>query len=155
MGRNSSLTFRGTPLMSCLWSPAETGWEAQPLDTQLSGGAVRDGDLPPARAGVFFSKASQRVVTILSMEDDSMGRRIAADEEDNWDDYEPEDGPPDDDDTIPCPYCRRPIHEDAQRCPYCEHYISQEDAPPSQKPPWILLGILVCLAMVVLWILNR
>ena len=32
-------------------------------------------------------------------------------------------------DTVPCPYCRAPIHEDAERCPKCENYISREDAP--------------------------
>ena len=46
----------------------------------------------------------------------------------------------DDDYTIPCPWCKRPIHEDAERCPYCEHYISAEDAPPQRKPWWIVVA---------------
>ena len=46
----------------------------------------------------------------------------------------------DDDDTIPCPYCREPIHEDAQRCPHCGEYISREDVPATMKPWWILVG---------------
>src|SRR5882724_10524213 len=53
----------------------------------------------------------------------------------------------DDDDeepTVPCPYCRREIHEDSQRCPYCEQYISQEDAPPGQKPWWLIAGVVLC-----------
>src|SRR5437879_5061246 len=41
--------------------------------------------------------------------------------------------------TIPCPYCRRQIHEDAQRCPYCENYISADDAPVAdRKPLWFV-----------------
>jgi hypothetical protein len=78
-----------------------------------------------------------------------MGRRYVDD--DDWDDAgdaEEEEG----DDTIPCPYCRRSIHEDAPRCPYCENYLSQEDAPPARKPLWIVLTVLVCLLIVYVWI---
>jgi len=56
-------------------------------------------------------------------------------------------------DTVPCPYCRRPIHEDAERCPYCEQYISAEDVP-GQKPWWMIAGALVCLLIVVGWLLS-
>ena len=58
----------------------------------------------------------------------------------------------DGDDTTPCPYCRRPIHEDSQRCPYCENYISEEDAPAAPKPWWIIVGVLLCFLIVYLWI---
>jgi hypothetical protein len=54
--------------------------------------------------------------------------------------------------TVPCPYCREPIHEDAQRCPYCEQYISEEDAPPGKKPWWLIVGVAVCLYAVYRWI---
>jgi len=67
------------------------------------------------------------------------------------DEFDSEDG----NDTIPCPYCQEPIHEDSQRCPHCENYISREDAPPARKPPWIVLGLLVCLLIVILWIMNH
>jgi hypothetical protein len=80
-----------------------------------------------------------------------------------WDDAEPvwedddddDDLPEEDDDeepTIPCPYCRREIHEDSQRCPYCEHYISSEDAPV-RKPWWLILGVGICLYVVYRWII--
>ena len=69
------------------------------------------------------------------------------DDEDDWDDdFDADEGDDldasDDEDepTVPCPYCRRPIHEEAERCPHCEHYISEEDAPPARKPWWILVG---------------
>lgn len=83
-----------------------------------------------------------------------MRGRIAADEDD-WDDYEPEDDAEDDDDTVPCPYCKRPIPEDTPRCPYCENYISSEDAPAERKPTWIIVGFLLCFLVAVLWALGR
>jgi hypothetical protein len=58
------------------------------------------------------------------------------------------------DDTIPCPYCGRAIYEDAPACPHCGNYISDEDAPPGQKPWWLIVGALVCLAILVLWALK-
>lgn len=73
--------------------------------------------------------------------------------EDDWDDEGPED-PGDEESTIPCPYCRREIHEDAQRCPYCEEYISEEDAPAGPKPKWLIAGVVICLLIVFLWILQ-
>jgi hypothetical protein len=79
--------------------------------------------------------------------------------ENDWDDEldpdEEDDHPTEEDQdepTIPCPYCRRDVHEDSQRCPYCENYISQEDAPPSRKPWWLLIGVAACLFAVYLWI---
>jgi predicted nucleic acid-binding Zn ribbon protein len=64
-----------------------------------------------------------------------------------WDDE-------DDEETVPCPYCQEPIHEDSQRCPHCENYISQEDAPPSRKPTWIVVGLIICLIIALMWTLN-
>ena len=86
-----------------------------------------------------------------------MARRLAEDEE--WDDDESDEGDDeeatdDDEPTIPCPYCKRQIHEDSQRCPYCDHYISEEDAPPARKPWWIILGTLLCLYIVYRWIMG-
>jgi hypothetical protein len=64
-------------------------------------------------------------------------------DEDDWDGS--------DEPTVPCPYCKREIHEEAPRCPYCEAYISAEDAPPSRKPWWLILGVIVCLYLVYRW----
>ena len=91
-----------------------------------------------------------------------MPRRIAEDDEwkdegEGWDADEDavddalgEDG----ESTIACPYCKRQIHEDSQRCPHCEQYISEEDAPPSRKPWWIVVGALLCLYVVYRWIVG-
>ena len=86
-----------------------------------------------------------------------MTRRLVEDEE--WDGDESDEGfdeeaSDDDVPTIPCPYCKRQIHEDSQRCPYCDHYISEGDAPPTRKPWWIILGALLCLYIVYRWIMG-
>lgn len=93
-----------------------------------------------------------------------MGRRQFEDDETedewgapeaSWDDDSDEDSDPDygddDDVTIPCPYCRRQIHEDAERCPYCEKYLSDEDAPVAGKPWWVIVGAILCLYAVYRW----
>ena len=79
---------------------------------------------------------------------------MAPREDDSWDDDEEEDPSDefDDDATIPCPYCKRPIHEDAQRCPHCGQFISAEDAPASRRPWWIVIGVLLGLYAVYRWI---
>lgn len=66
-------------------------------------------------------------------------------------DWEGDDGGSDDD-TMPCPYCRRHIHEDSVRCPHCENYLSKEDAPPARKPWWIIVGVLLCFVIFYMWI---
>jgi hypothetical protein len=60
----------------------------------------------------------------------------------------------DEDNLAPCPYCRRLILEDTERCPYCENYISEEDAPPRLKPWWFVAGVLLCLAVALLWVFR-
>ncbi len=72
--------------------------------------------------------------------------------EDEWD--EDFDADEDGEATVPCPYCRREIHEDSPRCPYCENYISREDAPPGRKPWWIILGVILCLYIIYRWITS-
>jgi hypothetical protein len=90
-----------------------------------------------------------------------MARRI--DDEDDWGNEDDEwrgddlegDSADDDESTSPCPYCNRPIHEDAERCPYCEQYISEEDLPTAaRKPWWIIIGTLLCLYVVYRWIVG-
>jgi hypothetical protein len=77
-------------------------------------------------------------------------------DESEWDedpefDTEEDEDEDDEEPTIPCPYCRREIHEDAPWCPYCEHYISREDAPV-RKPWWLVVGVGACLYVVYRWI---
>ena len=90
-----------------------------------------------------------------------MPRKFADDDsddhEESWDDsdedYEDDSFDADDDEpTVPCPYCRREIHEDSVRCPHCERYLSREDAPAERKPWWILVGTGVGLYAVWRWL---
>ena len=80
--------------------------------------------------------------------------RYADDDEDEWDVDETEWEDDDEEPVVPCPWCRRDIPEDVPRCPYCEHYISREDAPPSPKPWWLLIGALLALLAALVWILR-
>ncbi len=62
----------------------------------------------------------------------------------------------DDDDefieTIDCPHCGKAVYEQAERCPACGKYISGEDATP-RKPRWLVVGVILCVAIVLLTIL--
>ena len=71
----------------------------------------------------------------------------------DWDDDDSDSGDqdPDDEPTVPCPYCRREILEDSPRCPFCEQYISAEDSPGPGKPFWVVATALICLA-IALWL---
>lgn len=77
--------------------------------------------------------------------------RYTADDDDDWDDDESYDSG-EDDESVPCPYCGREIHEDAVRCPHCENYISAEDQRGQPRPLWIKLGLILCLAIALLWL---
>lgn len=80
------------------------------------------------------------------------------DDDDDWDnsdefsdeDLDAEDID-DDRSTVPCPYCRRPVYEDAEYCANCDEYISLEDAPPERKPAWILWTAVILLATTLMW----
>jgi len=78
-----------------------------------------------------------------------------ASEEESWDDDAGNwPGDEDDDATMPCPYCGREMYDDSPRCPHCGEYISEEDAPSRQPPWWIVLGVLLCLAAMLFWLLG-
>jgi hypothetical protein len=78
---------------------------------------------------------------------------ISQDEDDdNWDDNDDgDDG--DDDATVPCPYCHREMYEDSPWCPHCGQYISEEDVPFRRKSVLIILGTLLCFAVIAAWII--
>jgi hypothetical protein len=71
---------------------------------------------------------------------------------DDFEDEYDEDYADDDESTVPCPYCKREIHEESQRCTHCEHYISAEDAPAGRKPLWIMGGVALSLYIVLRWL---
>jgi zinc-ribbon domain len=71
---------------------------------------------------------------------------------DDIDDEAWDDDPDDDETTAPCHHCGEPIYDDAEVCPSCGRYQSRED-DPTRKPWWVVLGVVVCLAMTLWWIL--
>jgi hypothetical protein len=91
-----------------------------------------------------------------------MPRRVAT--EDDWEDdgdgWTPDDDEEwvpeedDEDETVPCPHCAEPVHDQAERCPTCGWYISEEDARPSRRPGWIILGITLAAVAVYLWVFR-
>jgi hypothetical protein len=60
-------------------------------------------------------------------------------------DFDSGDDDPDDEVTVPCPFCKRQILEDTPRCPYCEQYLSESDFARGSKPPWVIVTAVVCL----------
>ena len=76
-------------------------------------------------------------------------------DDDEDDDPEAPDEPDDldEDETEPCPYCRRPVYDDAEQCPSCGNYLSREDAP-RRRPWWLVVGVMVCLAVVLGWVIR-
>ena len=77
------------------------------------------------------------------------------DHEADLDEWEYPDASDDDgmDETIPCPYCEKPIYEEAERCLFCGHYISIEDAP-RRYSWWFILGFLLSMVVVLGWVFH-
>jgi hypothetical protein len=60
----------------------------------------------------------------------------------------------DDPAEVPCPYCKREIHDDAVQCPYCGCYLSREDAPPG-RPWWWIVAVLLVVLLLLGYVLRR
>jgi hypothetical protein len=71
----------------------------------------------------------------------------------SWDESEDDFGDDQDAEIVPCPYCGKPVYEEAQRCPACENYLSREDAP-LRYSRWFAAAVFVCLVIVVGWIIG-
>ncbi len=76
-------------------------------------------------------------------------------EDDDLREYEFPEPDDEEDSTYPCPYCRTPIFDEAEQCPKCGNYISREDEPDglAVRPWWIIVGLIVSLAVALMWIL--
>jgi hypothetical protein len=59
-------------------------------------------------------------------------------------------------DTVECPFCGKPVYEQAELCPHCHNYISRED--PAARPPrrgWVIwVGVITCLSVLAWWIYH-
>jgi hypothetical protein len=85
-------------------------------------------------------------------EDDDTAESPGLDDREGLDASDTDD--PDDDagETVPCPWCRKPVYEGAERCPRCGRYLSEQDAP-RRYPWWLIAGVVLCLLVILLfWI---
>ena len=55
----------------------------------------------------------------------------------------------DDEPTIPCPFCKAVIWEDAPRCPRCGNELGGVDMPAPRRPWWVLITALLLLYLFV------
>jgi hypothetical protein len=83
--------------------------------------------------------------------------------EDDADDELEADGAPgpdkadqaDDPAEVPCPYCKREIHEDAVQCPYCGCYVSAGDGPTPAQPWWWIVAVALIVMLLLAYVLRR
>ena len=95
-----------------------------------------------------------------------MASAVDEDDRDGWDDddgdsvdedplesdQDPEDAL-DEEDAVPCPFCKKPIHEDADVCPRCGNFVGSTDAP-RRIPPIVWIGAALALLGTLAWFLR-
>jgi hypothetical protein len=57
-------------------------------------------------------------------------------------------------DTVPCPFCKARVYDNAEWCPHCRNYLFYEGQPAGTKPWWLVGGVAVSLLVVLYWILR-
>ncbi len=77
-------------------------------------------------------------------DDDSVDEDPLASDQDREDDGEP---------SIPCPFCKKPIHEDADVCPRCGNFVGGDDAPRPRVPLFVWIGVILAALCVLTWFL--
>jgi hypothetical protein len=74
--------------------------------------------------------------------------------DDGWEDNETGYGDdPDEEPTVPCPYCKQEILKHAPPCPYCERHVSKEGHSGPRMPLWGTVTAFTCLAVALWWVL--
>ena len=68
---------------------------------------------------------------------------------DDEEDESPDASDVDEGEQVRCPSCGAWVYEDAGICPKCGNYFTEEDVA-GRTPVWIVVGVIVCLAVVVL-----
>jgi hypothetical protein len=90
-----------------------------------------------------------------------MSRDRDAEDDDDWDDdsnaFDNADNEWDGDDdsgdepTVPCPFCGRELLEDSPWCPTCDRYITEEELRRADRPVWVIVTAVACLAIALWW----
>lgn len=78
-------------------------------------------------------------------DDGSIDEDPLASDQDADEAYDPEE-------TVPCPFCRKPIHEDADVCRHCHNYVGSSYAP-RRVPLFIWIGVIFAGLCVLVWLL--
>ena len=55
--------------------------------------------------------------------------------------------------SVPCPFCRKLIHEDADVCPRCGNFVGGADAPRPRVPPMVWIGVALAGLCALTWVL--
>ena len=95
-----------------------------------------------------------------------MASAVDEDDRDGWDDddgdsvdedpLESDQYPPDDldpEESVPCPFCKKLIHEDADVCPRCRNFVGAADV--SRRVPMVIwIGVALAILCVLVWVLR-
>jgi predicted nucleic acid-binding Zn ribbon protein len=76
------------------------------------------------------------------------------DDDDDWDQDEDWKEDQDDDGYVACPYCSKPMYEEAGYCSACERWISREDFAAKRLPAWMFATIVLCLVALIVGALR-
>ncbi|MEM8734248.1 MAG: hypothetical protein AAGG44_08500 [Planctomycetota bacterium] len=74
--------------------------------------------------------------------------------DEEWDDSADEGWDDDETSTVPCPFCKREIYEEAIRCPYCDQYVEGLSSPKPSQPTWVLWTAVLLLVLFALGYLR-
>jgi predicted nucleic acid-binding Zn ribbon protein len=55
--------------------------------------------------------------------------------------------------TLPCPFCGKPVYEGADVCPHCRNFVSFGEAS-GRKPRWVIAAALALLVFIVLVVVR-
>ena len=77
------------------------------------------------------------------------------DSDDDDDDRDDDPSPSDQDDseeedTLPCPFCKKPVYERSDICPHCGNFISFEAESAYPRKLWFLVGVVLALGVVIM-----
>ena len=72
-------------------------------------------------------------------------------DDDDLEDPQPSDqDDSEDEDTLPCPFCRKPVYERADLCPHCGNFIAFQEQSAYPRKLWFVVGVVLALGVVIM-----